>query len=55
MCAHNFILQRDYWKKYITELESDKELKSICNKTLTDWDKMNHPELEGNQGANMCW
>lgn len=55
MCAHNFILQSLYWKEYIKELESDKGLKSICEKTLTDWDNMKHPEMEGNQGENLCW
>lgn len=55
MCAHNFILQSSYWKEYIKELESDKGLKSICEKTLTDWDNMKHPEMEGNQGENLCW
>lgn len=55
MCAHNFILQSSYWKEYIKELESDKGLKSICEKTLTDWDNMKHPEIEGNQGENLCW
>lgn len=55
MCAHNFILQSLYWKDYITELESNKELKCVCDKTLTDWDNMKHPELEGEQGMNMCW
>lgn len=55
MCAHNFILQSSYWKEYIKELESDKGLKSICEKTLTDWDNMKHLEMEGNQGENLCW
>lgn len=55
MCAHNFILQSDYWKLFIKELESDNELKEICEKVLNDWNNKKHPEESGEQGMNLCW
>ena len=54
MCAHNFVLQEQYWKKYIPELTKNEELVKICKKVNEDWENTNHKELEGEQGCNLC-
>lgn len=52
MAAHNYMLQVAYWKKYIDEFKSDTELYRIANNTVIEWNKLDHPELHGQQSAD---
>lgn len=47
MCCHNILNQYNWWKDFIPELESNKEIKEIAEKYQQNWETMYHPEEEG--------
>ena len=57
MVAHNFMLQAEYWSRFIPELDKgsgrfDKELFDVAQDIIDKWNSSYHPEEHGKQVYN---
>lgn len=57
MVAHNFMLQANYWKQFIPELDKnskyfDQELADTASTIINEWNNAHHPEDHGKQVYN---